>query len=206
MANSEARESKLSDSQLSRLKGLASNATTNAAATLEAMIGHSVTIDTFEVAELEIDAAQAMLGNPEDPIAGIYLIFDGDITGHMVLTFGLETALRLVDMLMLEELGTTTEIDELSRSALGEVGNQTGSAFLNSVADTLHKDIRISPPAVIIDMAAAVLNSVVAQVSIDSDTVFMVDTAFKIGGTKAPGMFFFIPDSASLDEMSGVLD
>ncbi len=63
------------------MKGLASNATTNAAATLEAMIGHSVTIDTFEVAELEIDAAQAMLGNPEDPIAGIYLIFDGDITG-----------------------------------------------------------------------------------------------------------------------------
>ena len=69
----------------------------------------------------------------------------------------------------------------------------------------LRKDIRISTPAVVIDMAAAVLNSIVAEISMQSNRVIMVDTEFKIGGTEAPGMFFFIPDSESLDEMSRVL-
>lgn len=198
-------EARLSTGQLQRLLSLVSSATSNAGQSLAAMIDQPVTIQALNVRELSFAAAQTLVGDPAEPVVGIYLIFEGGLAGQIALVFDLPTAYRLVDMLMLQEAGTTTALDELSQSALGEVGNQTGSAFLNSLADAMGVQARISPPAVLMDMAAAILNSVVAQVSAQSEKVIMLDTSFTIGQLQASGSLVVIPDQSSLEALVGGL-
>ena len=43
-------------------------------------------------------------------------------------------ALEFIDLISMEPLGTTKELDGMGRSALAEMGNMVGSFFLNSIA------------------------------------------------------------------------
>ena len=195
----------LTDEDLVRLGDLAALGTDRAAEGLSGMIDQPVTIHTTGVKQVTFAEAQFLAGDPQDTVAAIYLEFEGGLTGNIVLIFDIPSALKLVDLLMMQEAGTTTEIDEMAMSALGEVGNQAGSAFLNALADALGVTAMISPPAVLVDMAAAVLNTIVAQASMVSEEVIAIRTSFSISGNKLAGVFLVLPDSASLRTMAGGL-
>lgn len=71
--------------------------------------------------------------------------FVGDIEGNFVYSFSEETALSIVSRMMGMEYST---IDELSLSAIGELGNMTsGSIAMN--LEKLGYKIDITPPTVI---------------------------------------------------------
>lgn len=71
MTQPEAQEAKLAPEQLASLKHLAAIATTKAAESLAGMIDHDVAIETFDLVELELGAAQSLLGDPEDLIVAL---------------------------------------------------------------------------------------------------------------------------------------
>ena len=77
--------------------------------------------------------------------------------------------------------------------------------FLNALADAMGLTVMISPPAVLVDMAAAVLNTIVAQASMESDEVIAIRTSFAIRGQALAGHFLVLPDAASLRTMAGGL-
>ena len=195
----------LSDEDLGRLKDLAALGTERAAEGLSGMVDQPVLIETMGVEQVTLAEAQDLAGNPQDTVAAVYLEFEGDLNGNIVLVFDVPSALVLVDLLMLQEPGTSTEIDDMAISALGEVGNQAGSAFLNALADAMGLTVMISPPAVLIDMAAAVLNTIVAQASMESDEVIAIRTSFSVSGQALTGFFLVLPDAASLRVMAGGL-
>ena len=196
---------RLGAAQLARLRELAETATRSAATSLGAMIDARTSIAAVNVRRVTFAEAQGLMGDPEQPVAAAYLVFEGGLAGQIALVLQRQAALRLVDMLMFQEAGTATEFDDLAASALGEVGNQTGSAFLNTLADSLGLQVRISPPAVVVDMAAAVLNSVVAQASAVSDEIVALDTPFAIEDEETEALFLVIPDPGSLELMAGGL-
>ena len=80
------------------------------------------------------DACDAV-GGEEEVVLGAYLAISGDVTGHVMLLFPVARALECVDLMCGQRVGTTTEPDELAESAIGELGNIVGSAFINALAD-----------------------------------------------------------------------
>lgn len=195
----------LSDDDLGRLGDLAALGTDRAAEGLSGMVDQPVLIDTTGVRQVTFAEAQYLAGDPEDIVAVVYLEFEGGLSGNIVLAFDVPSALILVDLLMMQEPGTSSEIDEMGVSALGEVGNQAGSAFLNALADAMGLTVMISPPAVLVDMAGAVLNTIVAQASMESDEVIAIRTSFSMSGEDLAGFFLVIPDQSSLGTMAGGL-
>lgn len=147
------------------------------------------------------DACDAV-GGEETLVLGAYLSITGDITGHVMLLFPLDRALECVDLMCGQEPGTTTEADELAESAVGELGNIVGSAFVNALADHLNLILHPSPPTVMNDMAVALVHSVYAEMMAQGGDVVMLDTVFEDRRGNIAGLLIVAPDPACLDALT----
>jgi chemotaxis protein CheC len=81
----------------------------------------------------------------------------------------------------------------MERSTLGEMGNIMGSFFLNFISDTTGNRFQPSPPAVMMDMAGAVLDAALADVLAYSDDTYIVETVFGTNDRQVSGTFLVIP-------------
>ena len=89
--------------------------------------------------------------------------------------------------------GTTTDLDEMEESAMGEVGNIMGSFFLNALSDATGLMLQPSPPAVMMDMAGAILDVALADILGDSDDALVVETSFSTEDRQIEGTLLVMP-------------
>jgi chemotaxis protein CheC len=112
-----------------------------------------------------------------------------------------QTAYELIDMLMGEPQGTTTEFGEMEQSVLGEVGNVMGAHFLNTISDTTGLDLRVSPPAVMLDMAASILSPSIAGLMSYAEDALVLDTTFGTEDRQIHGKFLVMPNPELQDTL-----
>ena len=171
---------------------------------LSGLMGQEIAIHVPNVRlGTKADACDAV-GGEEELVLGAYLSFSGDITGHVMLLFPVSRALVCVDFMCGQKPGTTTEPDELSESAIGELGNIVGSAFINALADHMNLILHPSPPNVIHDMAIALVQSVYAEVLSQGGDVVMMDAIFEDHSGRTAGLIIVAPDPVSLDRLQRV--
>jgi chemotaxis protein CheC len=89
----------------------------------------------------------------------------------------------------------------LERSALGEVGNLTGSFFLNSVAKLTGASVRPTPPAVLVDMVGAILDIIIATTGGVSEHVLLLRADLTDGDRRVDADFWVIPDTATIQAL-----
>ena len=116
--------------------------------------------------------------------------------------FPYERALKLVDLLIGEPEGTTQQLGSYERSALAVVGNLCGAFFLNAVASLVGMEARSTPPAVMVDMVAAILDVIIATAAGVGEHVLMLSTTFMQAGREAEASFWVIPDPQSFKGIS----
>jgi chemotaxis protein CheC len=165
----------------------------NAASGLSEMVGRPITIDTPRAEAIPLGKVPDCVGGPETEMVGVYLLIDGDLTGQVILMLPLDDALHLIDLLLGEPSGTTTELDDLGRSALAETGNLTASYFLNKIASLTGLSIRPSPPAVMVDMMGAIFNVIASPLAAMSDKLTIVETAFQEPERTVTAHFWVLP-------------
>lgn len=141
------------------------------------------------------------VGGEESPVLGTYLNISGDIAGHVMLLFPVARALECADLMCGQPIGTTTDPDELSESAIGELGNIVGSAFVNALADHAGMALHPSPPTVVHDMAIALVETVYAEILASGNDVVMMDTIFEDHSGNSAGLLIVAPDPACLSRL-----
>ena len=188
------------------LREVADRGTSNAAAGLSEMVGRKITIRTPDVLVLSFADVQKLLGEPEDTVVGVYLAVSGEVEGHILLLLSPADAKGLVDMVMDLPQGTTTALGALERSALGEVGNLTGSFFLNALADLTRLGSHPSPPAVMVDMGAAVLDVPLTALARSCDEALVMNTVFSDDQRQIQAFFLVMPDLPSLKAILEVME
>lgn len=172
---------------------LARIGTTNAISGLSKMVNQEITISALNMEEVSLRNASDLIGKPDELIVGIYLLFEGGISGQIMLAFTPPIAYELVDMAMEIPVGTTKELGEMEYSVLGEIGNIVGTFFLNAVADNVGMRLSPSPPAVVVDMVGAVMGSVMAHVLQESESVFVIRLSFNTSERNIEGRFLVLP-------------
>lgn len=183
------------------LNAMASEGISHAADGLADMTGQPLTVSQPQVSLVAVSQIPRMLGGPENEAVGIYLQSQGAMPGQMMLVIPYDKALELVDLLMCVPKGTTQHLGQLERSALAEVGNLTGTFFLNAIASMTGLDTRPTPPAVMVDMVAAILDIIVATTGALSDQVFMMRAAFIRDGKEVEANFWMVPDPSALTKL-----
>ncbi|MCL5677037.1 MAG: chemotaxis protein CheC [Firmicutes bacterium] len=195
----------LTAGQLNRLRQAIDKGLVLASKGLSQMIKREVSIESPSVELVDIARAPGRLGGEAEEVVAVYLAVTGDITGHIIFFFSLGSACRLADFLLEVPPGATSELGELELSGLSEVGNLTGSFLLNSLADDTELTILPSTPHILRDMAGAVLNTVLAELSLAGEQALVVETSFRGASDQIQGMFFFLPEVDSLNVLVGSL-
>lgn len=165
----------------------------NAVRGLSQMIGRDISVTNITLREVPVKNIPDLFGGPEALIVGVYLAISGYSEGHMMVIYTPETAFDLIDLLLGQSAGSTQELTEIEQSVLGEVGNIMGSFFLNHLADATGNRFMPSPPAVMMDMAGAILENIMANILITSDKTYIIETVFGTCDRQVTGTFLVAP-------------
>ena len=173
----------------------------NAMYGLSGMIGCELAVTGLSLKQIAAKDAAELLGGAENMVVGIYLTISGDADGHLMLVHDPKIAFELIDMMMGLPLNSTRHMGEMERSVMGEMGNITGSFFLNALADATNMSLTPSPPAVMIDMAGPILDVALTKIMQEQDEVLVVETAFGTASRHISGTFLVMPTMSFLRAM-----
>jgi chemotaxis protein CheC len=174
----------------------------NSIKSLSQTAGTELTITEPEVKLVPVLEIPNLLGGPETEAIGVILLAEGGSAGQFMLIFPYKKALELVDLLMFEPLGTTTELGSMERSALAEAGNMTCAFFLNKIAEITKLETLPSPPEVVADMVGAILNILVSTTAEYTDQVMLIRTEIMQGDLSIQANFWFIPNPLTVESFA----
>ncbi len=193
--------SRIYEVELSRWAELVGQGTQNAVTGLSQMVGVNIRITALDLKVIPVVNAADLVGGAENEVVVIYVGITGGATGHIMLVYPLPVAFGLVDMMMGEEQGATQELGEMETSALQEMGNITGSFFLNSMADNTGLTLMPTPPTVMIDMAGAIIDAALGEIMEDREEMFAMETVFATDSREIIGTLLVLPTSEFMDIM-----
>jgi chemotaxis protein CheC len=196
-------DSRKMDEQLKkRMLAVAARGFSNSAQGLSKMIGQDLTVTSPDMDLVPLKEIADMLGGPDADAVGVYLRFNGDLVGQIMMIISYQQALEFCDMVLDSPTGTTQDFGSMERSALSEIGNLTGSFFLNAINELTGLSALPSPPAVMVDMVGSILDVVIASLGAVSDHILMFKAAFQIGERKIQADFWIIPDPETMEKIS----
>ena len=121
--------------------------------------------------------------------------------GMMFLIFPHPEATRMVELATHNTISEDRVSDEFSLSVLKEVGNIMCGCYLNTLAEFVGVPLMHSVPQISHDMLGAVMDSILIDLSLESDYALVLETAFTLINGECKGFLFFIPTQESLEMM-----
>jgi len=175
-----------------------------ASATLRQFSNGRVSIDMPDVRTATPAAAAAELGPPDDVVVGIYVGFEGGLSGHALLLMTPDGADRVSRHLLigngLLDPGSpgSEPSPELHQSALEELGNVVISAVLNELGRDTPTAIHPMVPQAVTEMAGAILDGVLASLVSQTDEVTVARSVFRDDGDAFDGWLLVLPRASAI--------
>ena len=172
----------------------------HAATALSQMTGSRIMISVPEVSIRALEEVATLVGPPETVIAGVLTHVMGDFTGRTLVVWEENAARALCTLLLHRPPPALIGFDAMQQSTIKETGNILCSAYLNALSDFLGMMLLPSVPALVVDLAGAVLTTAYLNFGSGHDTVFCVETRFRVEGSNEAltGQFLLLPDPPSL--------
>lgn len=189
----------LKKAQLDALMEISNVGVGNAATALSQMLNTSVEIRVPSVKLLDISDVPEHLGGDDNAVLGMFLKMLGDANGNMLLIYPVESAERMVSLLLQQDVKGEELFSEMALSALKEVGNILASAYLSALGTMLNINLICSTPSISYDMAGAIIDYTLIELCSSEDKALVVETEFFLRGDEVKGNFFLIPDPGSLE-------
>lgn len=172
----------------------------NAASSLSAMLGKPVAMNVPTIHVMDYQAVIDEIGGPEKIITAILVTFKGDIKGMMMFMLENKFAEIVVNTFMGKENIDVIQMDETDSSAVKEMGNIMGGAYLSALAAMAEFTVQMDPPSLTVDMAGALMMSAPMTMLDDvGDKVLFIDDSFKIDNVNVEANILLIPEMESLD-------
>ena len=187
----------LSEAQLDMLREVSNIGTGHAATALSQMLQKPVLLHVPRVQSLAISEVPDVVGGAEVLVAGLYFRIFGQAGGNILILFPRDSAVAILQDLLRKEVPSPALLKEIESSALKEVGNVLACSYLNAIGSMLHMVLMPSVPTLAFDMAGAVLDSVLIELSKQGETALLIETEF-VSENKLIGRFFLLPDPQSL--------
>ncbi len=193
---------KMDDRHLDFLKEIGNVGAGNAATALSVMIDRKVEIDVPDVKIVSISKVPFILPNPEELVVGIEMNVKGDAELETLLIFDAAGAKQLLKLLLFGmEVGDLTQLDEMSTSALKEVGNIICGSYITALANFTGLYLDPLPPEVSVDMISAIISEVSLEVAYTEDKIIFIETLLDIQDVKVTGYIFMIPKGEGLEKI-----
>jgi chemotaxis protein CheC len=198
-------DEKLSLVQLDALKEVGTIGSATAATALADMISAKVEISVPEVSLVPIENLGKIIGGADRSFFVLDMEIRGDILGRIFLLLPPEDAQFLSGALLGKPKEEIEFKDAMFRSALQEVCNILGGAYVSALADMTSLTILTSIPSLAMDMVGAILDFIFIQIAMDSEEALFIRTDLQVKGLKLEGLFLLFPDKESLKKIFNIL-
>lgn len=170
---------KLTSVQLDALKEIGNIGSGNAASALAQFLNRKIDITVPNASMVKFGEISEIVGGPQAEIVGVFLRILGEISGRFLLVIPSDISLKLLNHFMPGSQTTNpTNMTEIEKSCMCEVGNILVGAFLNALSVLTQTTMLNSLPSMCCDMAGALIDSIVAGMASVSDDVLMIETSF----------------------------
>ena len=194
----------LNELQLDALTELVNLGVSKAAANLREMVGAQVHLSVPTVELVTRGRAIAILAERESTnLVAVHQVFEGDIGGRALLIFPETKSLELVRAITGGDL-PLEDIIELEQEALAETGNVLLNSCLATIANMLHRSLKMSLPEVLRGNAATFFS--VAPQPEAGDVVMFLYITFAVRERDISGYIAMIMDMPSLTALTHLLD
>ena len=137
------------------------------------------------------------LGGAEKIVAGTYTQLCGSLRSGILVVLPSDSAILLLKHLTKQEVNLS-ELNEIQKSCLKEVGNICLCWYLIAVSKMIDIDMIPAPPDATVDLLGAVLDMPLAALGAKVDTVLAVHTCFKALDKEFEGYFLMLPEDHTL--------
>lgn len=183
------------DLQLDALRELANIASGTAATSLSQMLAREIELSVPKAVALPLADAVEAAGDPDATVTGIALEVDGDIDGVVLLLVPPEGATTLCTLLGVE-YGS-----EIGDSALSEIGNILGAAYLMALSSMTGISMLPGTPHLHTDLLGAIVASLLAQTAGVGDTALLLDSELKIAEESCEISFMLLPETNGAQDL-----
>ncbi|MDK2946540.1 CheY-P phosphatase CheC [Geotoga petraea] len=194
---------KINKMHLDALKEFGNIGAGNAATSISMMLNKKTDINVPEVKLISLSDLWKIFKDPEEITAGAMIGVGGELDGAILFLMGTEDIKKVLEMMMLPKPEDLTELDEMNRSAIGELGNIMCSSYVVSLSQFTNLNIHSLPPKVVVDMIAAIVSEVSLITTDGSDYLILIETNMSVEDfeKEISGYIIYIPDEASLNKI-----
>ena len=198
----------LTPGQLAALRQASRAGASLAAATISRMTGWPLDLSVPGVHAIPLDEVSRLIGDAQTEMVGLHLRIDGQARGDILIALSPATAHRILGALLpdLPARKSLERMSEMEKSALREVGNILGAAYLGAIGSRMGRPLRPSAPELAIDMAGALLDDLLAQTARGAESALIIEIEMSAQGRQAAGHILHLPDPASLPGMLAALE
>ncbi|HOK42910.1 MAG TPA: chemotaxis protein CheC [Thermoclostridium caenicola] len=193
--------SELNSFHLDVLREIGNIGAGNAATALAKLLDKKIDMRVPQIRIMKFSEVSDVLGGAETPVEGILLQIHGDISGSMMFILDYPSSRLLVNILMGKPVESDLDYDELTCSALKEIGNILAGSYLSALSNMTNLKLMPDVPALAIDMAGAILSVPAIEFGKNSDTVLYIENVFTDGRDSVIGDLFLIPDDLSYGKL-----
>ena len=182
--------------QIDALREIASVGSGHAATSLSELLSERVMVRVPKVLIGTLKEVVNKIAKPDEPVWSVFMYFLGDVTGRTLLIYPVVDAEYLMEIMA---SGSTEE--DYRVSIMKEVSNILSCAYLNALGDMIGLLILPSVPGMVVDLAGAILSSVVLEFSEEKDFVVCFETEFftSIQNKTIRSYYLMLPDISSVE-------
>ena len=193
--------------QLDAIREVGNIGTGNAATALSGLLSRMIHMDVPQTELVSIYELGEHYGDPMQTDGAVFVRSTGGFNCSLIFIQPEEDAKLMVELLLKQQFGTFIPVSEVPQditdSALTEVGNIVLSSFLSSINMLLSSQYQISVPGVAHDMLSSILDVVASIYGQMGETALLVNTVLEVEGLdegrSISGHIILIPDPDALD-------
>lgn len=164
---------------------------------LEKSLNTNARIDLKEVTLVDISDATAKAYEANQEVVGTLIDLVGDAPFKFLFYVNMSEVFMLTDLFLAQEVGTTKEFDDMSKSCIQELGNIISSAITNVFAANFQITMRPNPPTVLHDFSGSLFEAFVMEVAYEADQLLLIESAFQITEKEMGCKMYLLPVAGS---------
>lgn len=187
------------DNQKDALKEIGNICAGNAATALSQLLDRKISIVVPRILFIPIEEVPQAVGGEDQLVVGLMLRVLGDLPSNIIFIFSQKDAIALASLLTGKQVSNSSIMTDLERSALKEVGVILANAYLGALGSFVGLGLVPTVPELIIDMAGAIVDYILIELSCKSEFALLVESEFKEPTASVTGHFFLIPNPEGLE-------
>ncbi|SHE88452.1 chemotaxis protein CheC [Marinitoga hydrogenitolerans DSM 16785] len=152
----------------------------NAVSSLSVMLNKKVDISVPNLDVIKLSDIFLNMEEPDEIYACSYVKMQGDLDSSLVFLIEKDSVKRLIKESVGIEIQNITELDEMSTSMIGELGNIMFGSYTSAISQFLNINLQVTPPQVAVDtFASLIAESIVMSITFE-DEVILTETEIQV--------------------------